>query len=155
MSYEEILQWFEKHPEARPEDLVEDVAVFMRGARSGEIATPADFLAHFYILHLKKKGLPLPRTAVDYGVEFVEKACDFFDYVSSRCVYVRMKKQGLLTYHDPNVPLLESDIKKELKIEATEKGKKVFGDFQKKLEEVYKQASEEQKKQEKSVATEK
>lgn len=137
MDYEFILQWFEQHPDARPNDLTEDMALFVRAARSGQLATPADFLAKFYILHLKAQGKPLPVKPSDYSVEFVEKASDFFDYVGMRCMYNDLKKDDMVTYEDSDVGLLRSDMSFELHAEPTEKGTKAFEAFQKKIEESY------------------
>lgn len=155
MTYDDILEWFKRNPEAKPNELSDEVAMFMRAACSGQIATPADFLANFYLLYLDRHKLPMPKTPEDYNMDFIDRASNFFDYVAARCYFDYMKREELVTYNDPGVVLFDSDIKKELKAEQTEKGKKLAEDFKKKIEEAYKEAVEKQKQTQTTVAVEK
>jgi hypothetical protein len=136
MNYDEILEWFAKNSSAKPNDLPEDIAVFMRAAHGGQVAIGADFLARFYILHLKQQGKELPKSPSDYSIEFVGKASDFFDYVTSRCFFIFLQKKGLVVFQDPDTALLASDIKVELKVVETEAGRKFVDDVKKQLEEI-------------------
>ena len=135
MSLDRVLNWFEEHPDAKPADLADDIALIMRLGRTGELALPADFLVRFYCLHLKKIAKPLPKGPADYNMEFVDKADCFSTYVGDRCLYSYLSREDMVSYQDPDVPLLASDITKELKAEYTEKGKKAFEDLRKKIEE--------------------
>lgn len=139
-----FFQWFEDHPDARPKDLPEQYSLFMRLCRNGQVTVPADFLAKFYLIHLKQTNRPLPSGPAGYDVEFVENASDFFDCVATRCLYAYLKKDGMVLFDDPDVPLMASDPGKELKIEMTDKGKAFFEDFEKRIKEAYEKASKDQ-----------
>ena len=135
MSFDSVLTWFEEHPDAKPGDLADDIALIMRLGRTGELALPADFLVRFYCLHLKKINKPLPKGPADYDMKFVDKADEFFSYVGDRCLFNYLRREDMVTYQDPDVPLLASDLSTQLKSEYTEKGKKAFEDFRQKIAE--------------------